>query len=177
MLQRQSIQDTSTHNTGSNRKMQLHSEWCQQNFVSGRALARALSVRLQLQNLCERSTAQSGLGFDVHTSYGQDRERFLKCIASGLFLQAASRIPVDNQVDDHSKGRSGQIISSRGRYRTKVGNVNVSVHPTSSMFNRQPAPKCVVYTELVVTKKSYIRGVTQIREEWLTDVAPNFYRA
>jgi HrpA-like RNA helicase len=178
MLQRhQSASDSSINHDLGNRKMQLHSEWCQQNFVSGRALARALSVRLQLQQLCERSTVQNGLGLDINTSYGKDRERFLKCIASGLFLQAASRIPVDNSIDDHSKGRSGQIISSRGRYRTKVGNVNVSVHPTSSMFNRQPAPKCVVYTELVVTKKSYIRGVTQIREEWLTDVAPNFYRS
>jgi HrpA-like RNA helicase len=177
LLQRQHpIADLGKNNVG-NHKMQLHVEWCQQNFVSGRALARAFSVRLQLQNLCERSTVQNGLGFDVNTSYGQDRERFLKCIASGLFLQAASRIPTDNLIDDQSKGRSGQIISSRGRYRTKVGNVNVSVHPTSSMFNRQPAPKCVVYTELVVTKKSYIRGVTQIREEWLTDVAPNFYRS
>jgi Oligonucleotide/oligosaccharide-binding (OB)-fold len=32
-----------------------------------------------------------------------------------------------------------------------------------------------VYTELVTTKKTYIRGVTQIREEWLHEVAPNFY--
>ena len=182
MLQRQSIPSRGEHPKNSDgpsrhNTIQMHGEWCQQNFVSGRALARAFSVRLQLQNLCERSTAQNGLGLDVHTSYGQDRERFLKCIASGLFLQAASRIPTENINDDPSKGRSGQIISSRGRYRTKIGNVNVSVHPTSSMFNRQPAPKCVVYTELVVTKKSYIRGVTQIREEWLTDVAPNFYRS
>ena len=178
MLQRQQMQDAGespTNHVGRDR-MQLHGEWCQQNFVSGRSLARAFSVRLQLEHLCERSTAQNGLGLDVNTSYGQDRERFLKCIASGLFLQAASRIQIENPNDDHSKGRSGQIVSSRGRYQTKVGNVKVSVHPTSSMFNRQPAPKCVVYTELVVTKKSYIRGVTQIREEWLTDVAPNFYR-
>jgi Oligonucleotide/oligosaccharide-binding (OB)-fold len=93
-----------------------------------------------------------------------------------LFLQAASRIKVDNDDTNIGKGRSGQIISSRGRYRTKFGNEMVSIHPTSSMFNRQPAPKCVVYTELVITKKSYIRGVTQIREEWLNEVAPTFFR-
>jgi Oligonucleotide/oligosaccharide-binding (OB)-fold len=111
---------------------------------------------------------------DVTTSCAEDRERFLKCIAAGLFLQAARRIKTDEGTIK-GKGRSGQITSSRGRYRTNVGNEIVSVHPTSSMFNRQPAPKSVVYTELVVTKKSYIRGVTQIREEWLNEVAPAFY--
>jgi ATP-dependent RNA helicase DHX8/PRP22 len=156
-------------------KLLLHGDWCQQNFISGRSLSRAFSVRKQLQKLCERPVIQNGLGMDVTTSCDQDRERFLKCIASGLFLQVASRIKIDDNVNQ-GRGRAGQIISSRGRYRTKIGNETVSVHPTSSMFNRQPAPKCVVYTELIVTKKSYIRGVTQIREEWLSEVAPVFYR-
>jgi ATP-dependent RNA helicase DHX8/PRP22 len=161
-------------NSDGGNKLQSHGDWCQQNSLSGRALARAFDVRIQLQNLCRRPVAQNGLGLDVTTSCGEDRERFLKCVAAGLFLQAASRIKTDVDVNK-GKGRSGQITSSRGRYRTKVGNETVSVHPTSSMFNRQPAPNCVVYTELVVTKKSYIRGVTQIREEWLNEVAPTFY--
>jgi hypothetical protein len=56
-----------------------------------------------------------------------------------------------------------------------VGGAEVNVHPTSFMFGRNPAPKCVVYTDLVVTKRTYVRGVTQIREEWLREVAPKFY--
>lgn len=158
-------------------KLLLHGEWCQRNFISGRALARAQSVRTQLRNLCGRPLEQNGLGMDVTSSTGKDRENFLKCVAAGLFLQVASRIKTDTDVADQGKGRSGRVTNSRSRYRTKVGNENVSVHPTSTMFNRQPAPKCVVYTELVVTKKSYIRGVTQIREEWLNELAPNFYHS
>lgn len=158
-------------------KQLLHSEWCQRNFVSSRALARAYDIRLQLKRLCERSIQDHGLGMDVTTSCGTDRTRFLKCVAAGLFLQAAVRIKVDtDSTNIKGGGNSGVLVSSRGRYRTIVGNETVSVHPTSTMFNRQPAPKCVVYTELVVTKKTYIRGVTQIREEWLKEVASHIYQ-
>jgi pre-mRNA-splicing factor ATP-dependent RNA helicase DHX16 len=165
---------------GNNNKLLPHGVWCQQNFISGRSLSRAYNVRQQLQNLCARSTAQNGLGMNVLASCGgstNDRLPFLKCLAAGLFMQAASRIVTDRDENGASKGRSGLLVSHRGRYRTKLGNNTVSVHPASMMFNRQPAPKCVVYTELVVTKKTYIRGVTQIREEWLQEAEPKFYNA
>jgi len=144
----------------------LHGDWCQQNFVSGRSLVRAFHVRHQLQHLCSRPA----LGWDVNSTCGTDGIKFLKCVAAGLFLQAASRIKVQDAVEG-----SGRVGPSRGRYRTKIGNEVVSIHPTSTLFGRQPAPTCVVYSELVTTKRTYIRGVTQIREEWLNEVAPNFY--
>ena len=97
---------------------------------------------------------------------------FLKCACAGLFLQSASRLNSSKEVKERG---SGSLISSRGKFKTKVGNTEVSVHPTSAMFGRNPAPKCVVYTELLVTKRTYIRGVTQVREEWLTEVAPQFF--
>lgn len=153
----------------------LHGEWCQRNFVSGRALARAYHVRQQLRALCARPVNRNGLGIDVTLSCGKDRETFLKCVAAGLFLQAASRVKTEREVEGNGRGRSGMVTSSRGRYQTKLGNDQVSIHPTSSLFNRHPSPACVVYTEMVTTKRTYIRGVTQIREEWLQEVAPNFY--
>ena len=151
-----------------------HGEWCQQNYISGRSLVRAYHIRGQLMRLCGRPSEKNGLGIDLLLSCGKDRKKFLKCVAAGLFLQAAARIKIE---DTRGQGRSGRVASTRGRYRTKVGNETVSIHPTSTMFGRQPAPACVVYSELVTTKRTYIRGVTQIREEWLHEVAPNFYSA
>ena len=153
-----------------------HGDWCQRNFISGRALMQAFKIRQQLLSLCSRPKQQHGLGMDVSLKCGKDRESFLKCAAAGLFLQVASRIKVVDS-DKMDTGRSGLLVSSRGRYCTKIGNETVSIHPTSSMFGRNPAPACVVYTELVTTKKTYIRGVTQIREDWLHEVAPDFYPA
>ncbi|EEC48306.1 predicted protein [Phaeodactylum tricornutum CCAP 1055/1] len=134
----------------------LHGEWCQRNFVSGRSLGRAYHVRQQLRSTCLRPAEKNGLGMDVNVTCGKDRESFLKCAAAGLFLQVASRTKAETEIDSR-------------------GNETVSIHPTSTMFGRHPAPACVVFTELVTTKKTYIRGVTQIREEWLHEVAPVFY--
>jgi HrpA-like RNA helicase len=151
----------------------LHGDWCTRNFISGRALVRAHDVRHQLSVICSRPVEKNGLGMDANLSVGDDPESVLKCACAGLFLQSASRLPISKEI----KGRgSGSVLSNRGKYKTKVGKTEVSIHPTSTMFGRNPAPKCVVYTELLETKRTYIRGVTQVREEWLAEVAPNFFK-
>jgi len=172
---RKSLKKKMRQHNQSGRALLSHGDWCQRNFVSGRALARSFHVRQQLRSICERPLAQNGLGMDVTASCGKERIGFLKCVAAGLFLQVASRIKGAEPDNNDGRGRSGTHLSSRGRYKTKVGNEIVSIHPTSTMFGRNPAPACVAYTELVTTKKTYIRGVTQIREEWLHDVAGDFY--
>lgn len=153
----------------------LHAEWCRRNYISGRSLARAYDVHHQLRQICSRPVERNGLGMDVSRSCGDDIELFLKCACAGLFMQAAGRTKEPKVID--GRGRSGLVTSNMPKYRTKVGNQPVSIHPTSTMFGRNPPPKCVVYTELVTTKKTYIRGVSQIREEWLADVAPKFFRS
>jgi HrpA-like RNA helicase len=152
----------------------LHGEWCTRNYINGRALSRAFDVRNQLADICHRDVNKNGLGMDVTQSCGPEMTMFLKCVCAGLFLQVASRIKATVEVD--ARGRSGMLGQSRGRYRTKIGSQEVSIHPTSTMFGRNPAPKCVVYTELLSTKKTYIRGITQVREEWLVEVAPHFFK-
>lgn len=153
-----------------------HGEWCIRNFISGRSLVRANDVRNQLAEICSRPLEKNGLGMDIKLSCGADTEVFLKCVCAGLFLQVASRITSSVEVKN-DRGRSGMVGSSRGRYKTKIGATEVSVHPTSTIFGRNPAPKCVVYTEVLQTKKIYIRGVTQVREDWLVEVAPHLFQS
>ncbi|CAB9524117.1 splicing factor ATP-dependent RNA helicase [Seminavis robusta] len=148
----------------------LHGEWCRRSFISARAMSRANDVHHQLRAICTRPVDRNGLGMDVSKSCSEDMEAFLKCVCAGLFLQSAERVKETKQVDE-----TGGVLSSTRKYRTKVGNRPVSIHPTSTLFGRNPAPKCVVYTELVTTKKTYIRGVSQIRESWLNEVAPQFF--
>ena len=159
-----------------------HGEWCAKNFIDGRAMIRAREVRAQLADICGRDARAGGLGFDTHMSFGQDKHgiiSFLKNCCAGLFLHAATRnvvVSVDAGKGSGKFGGGGKKgddgLSLQGRYKTKFGSFDVSVHPTSTLFQRNPAPQCVVYTELLVTKKSYIRGVTQVKEEWLSEVAP-----
>jgi HrpA-like RNA helicase len=152
-----------------------HDQWCRGNFIVARSMARAYHIRRQLESICVRPLAQNGLGMNTNLSCGVDVEMFFKCLAAGLFLQSASRVKAESSID--GRGKSGDLQQfQRGRYRTTMGSETVSIHPTSTLFGRNPAPACIVYTELVVTKKTYIRGVTQIREEWLQEVAPRFFK-
>ena len=153
-----------------------HEEWCKNNYISGRALVRAHDVRHQLVEICSRESESNGLGMNTSISCGDDEISFLKCTCAGLFLQSASRL--NNTVNINKE--IGNLIKKgenplRGRYKTKIGGKEVSIHPTSSIFGRNPAPSCVVYCELQITKKAYIRGVTQIKDEWLREVAPTFF--
>ena len=161
-----------------------HVEWCKRNFINARSLARAHDVRNQLVIICKKPLEKFGLGMDVNQSCRRDHRDsdeamipFLKCVCAGLFMQAASRLHDSAEINKRQRKEiviSGQVkASGRGKYKTKIGGKEVSIHPTSTMFGRNPPPKCVVYTELLLTKRTYIRGVTQIREEWLTEVAPN----
>eukprot|EP00804_Cyclotella_cryptica_P005671 CCRYP_000053-RB/>CCRYP_000053-RB protein AED:0.04 eAED:0.04 QI:912/1/1/1/1/1/6/554/649 len=149
----------------------LHGDWCKQNFISGRALVRAHDVRSQLSELASRSVERNGLGMNVDSSCAAEMTTFFKCISGGLSLQVASRVPTPEQQQGSRLSKAGKsgFIPSRGQYKTRLGGNFVSVHPTSFMFGRNPPPKCVVYTELLQTSKLYIRGVTQIREEWIDE--------
>lgn len=48
------------------------------------------------------------------------------------------------------------------------------LHPSSALFNR--SPEWVVYHELVLTSREYMREVTAIEPKWLTEVAPSFFK-
>ncbi|GAB1224152.1 hypothetical protein ENUP19_0177G0013, partial [Entamoeba nuttalli] len=63
--------------------------------------------------------------------------------------------------------------SSEG-YRTLVDGQQVFIHPTSSLFGRNP--EWVVYHELVLTTKEYMREIIAIDPQWLIELAPAFYQ-
>ena len=48
------------------------------------------------------------------------------------------------------------------------------IHPSSALFNKNP--EWVVYHELVLTSKEYMREVCAVDPRWLVDVAPNFFK-
>ena len=127
---------------------QRSSLWCHDNFVHSRALRRARDVRMQLLKLMKR--------FDIGViSCKGDYSKVRKAVAAGFFAHAAKRDPKDG-------------------YRTLADDQAVYLHPSSSLFNKKP--EYVVYHELILTSKEYMRNVVVIDQRWLVDVAPNFYR-
>ena len=53
------------------------------------------------------------------------------------------------------------------------------MHPSSVLFHlvaRRALPECVVYAEILLTSKQYMRTVTAIKAEWLTELLPGVYK-
>ncbi|CAI2358124.1 unnamed protein product [Caenorhabditis sp. 36 PRJEB53466] len=81
-------------------------------------------------------------------SCGRDVSRVQKAICSRFFRNAAKR-------------------NSHEGYRTLTDGQNVYIHPSSTCFQHQP--ECVVYHELVMPTKEYIREMTAIDPKWLVE--------
>ena len=53
-------------------------------------------------------------------------------------------------------------------------NTPTYIHPASALFQRQP--DWVIYHELVLTSKEYMRECTTIEPKWLAELAPRFFK-
>ena len=48
----------------------------------------------------------------------------------------------------------------------------VHLHPSTCLDHK---PEWAIYQEFVLTSRNYIRTVTDIKGEWLVDLAPHYY--
>ncbi|TVU09025.1 hypothetical protein EJB05_42464, partial [Eragrostis curvula] len=123
--------------------------WCFENFIQVTSLRRAQDVRKQLLEIMDKYK------LDVVSS-GNDSTKIGKALAAGFFFHAARKDP-------------------KGGYRTLADNQQVYIHPSSALFHQQP--EWVIYHEIVMTMKEYMREVTAVNPRWLVELAPRFYRS
>jgi ATP-dependent RNA helicase DHX8/PRP22 len=124
------------------------SAFCFENFIQQRQLRRAQDVRKQLVSIMERYK------LPIETC-GKHWDRVRKAICSGYFVHAAKKDPQEG-------------------HRTLIDGQPVYIHPSSSLFNRQP--EWLIYHQLVLTSKEYMRECLAIEPKWLPEVAPAFFR-
>lgn len=63
-------------------------------------------------------------------------------------------------------------LEKSGHYLTVKDNQVVALHPSTNLTHK---PEWVLYNEFVLTSKNFVRTVTQVRGEWLLEIAPNYY--
>ncbi|KAL7091782.1 hypothetical protein ACP275_12G125200 [Erythranthe tilingii] len=122
--------------------------WCYENFIQSRLLIRARDVRKQLLSIMDRYKLKVA-------SAGRNVTKIRRAIAAGFFFHAARKDPQEG-------------------YRTLADNQAVYIDPSSALFRRQP--DWVIYNELVMTTKEYMRDVTAVDPMWLAELAPRFFR-
>eukprot|EP00455_Lapot_gusevi_P031021 TRINITY_DN3348_c0_g1_i1.p1 TRINITY_DN3348_c0_g1~~TRINITY_DN3348_c0_g1_i1.p1 ORF type:complete len:738 (-),score=185.03 TRINITY_DN3348_c0_g1_i1:34-2124(-) len=125
-------------------------QWCYDNFLNFRALKSADNVRTQLARIMKRLNLRLvSTDFNSKNYYINIR----KCLVEGFFMQVAH-------------------LERSGHYLTVKDDQVVSLHPSACLDHK---PEWVVYNEFVLTTKNYIRTVTDVKGEWLLEVAPQYY--
>lgn len=133
-------------------------QWCRDNFIQHKTLARARNVRDQLERLCDRlETLIKSKGNEAEKDPQKLTLNIEKAIASGYFPNAA------------------RLSKTGDGYRSLKKNQTVYIHPSSVLYKTKPPPKMVIYNELVLTSKEFMRNVMPVQEQWLAELAPHFY--
>ena len=122
--------------------------WCFENFIQARTMRRAQDVRKQLLAIMDRYK------LELNTC-GRNFTKVRKAITSGFFMHAAKKDPQEG-------------------YKTMDEGQVVYIHPSSSLFNRNP--EWLIYHELVLTTKEYMREIISIEPKWLLELAPRYFQ-
>ncbi|KAF7113227.1 hypothetical protein RHSIM_RhsimUnG0148700 [Rhododendron simsii] len=123
-------------------------QWCYENYIQVRSMKRARDIRDQLEGLLERVEIKL-------MSNSNDLEPIKKAITAGFFPHSAR-------------------MQKNGSYRKVKTPQTVYIHPSSGLA--QVLPRWVVYHELVLTTKEYMRQITELKPEWLVEIAPHYYQ-
>ena len=125
------------------------SQWCYENYIQHRSMKRSRDIRDQLEGLLQRVEIEL-------VSNPLDIDNIRKAVTAGYFYHTSR-------------------LSKGGNYKTMKHQQTVMIHPNSSMF--EELPRFLVYHELVFTTKEYMRNVIEVKNDWLLEVAPHYFKA
>ncbi|KAF2855777.1 ATP dependent RNA helicase-like protein [Plenodomus tracheiphilus IPT5] len=135
-------------------------QWCRDNCLNHKSMVKAVSVRKQLAAYLDRFGVKESI---LSSSSGVLRvggtplaERVRRCLTTGFFAHAAR-------------------MKSDGSFTTVDGKTTLWAHPSSVFFHRKA--EWVVYTEILATRdKIYIRDLSTVEMDWLSEYAPEYYK-
>ena len=123
--------------------------WCERNYLHARSLARVRNVRNQILEIMKAQKIP-------HVSCGNNWDVVRKVVCSAYFFHAAR-------------------IQGIGKYTNLLTGTPCQLHPTSALYGLGYTPDYIVYHELVMTTKEYMRCVTAVEAQWLAELAPMFF--
>ncbi|POM82309.1 Helicase associated domain (HA2) family protein [Cryptosporidium meleagridis] len=171
--------------SSSNNYEQIH--FCNSIGISHTSLIRAKSIREQLIdvttkvfnlktiNSCSMFTSikhshpesfESGSNQEQQKQQNQQQEQeqenkwipFYKCLTKSFWQNVAKLDPTSNK-----------------QYLTEINRELVNIHPTSSVSHLKEKPKWIIFTDIIQTKKTYIRIISAINHLWLNDYCSRWF--
>jgi len=125
------------------------SQWCRRNFIDSRAMNRSGKIRSQLEGLVQQRWKPG------RSENNSSSRRILQSVVAGLFTNAARLVPVG--------GAMSACYRTVGRETEQL----VHVHPSSAVMQLQERPAWVVFSDLLMTSKAFMRQVSAVQHSWL----------
>lgn len=132
-------------------------QWCEDNFLQYRTLKKIKDIRNQLERLCERTSILYESESGTEVNHELKIVNIQKSIVSGFFPNI---VRLSKMGDSYQKLKKNQ---------------SVYVHPSSSLFSIKPPPKLLLYQELVLTSKEFMRNCMIVNEEWVSEYGCHYY--
>ena len=123
--------------------------WCSDHFLHLKVLRKAREIRSQLIDILKQQHV-------TICGCGASWDPVRKAICSAYFYNAAS-------------------IKGIGTYVNMLTGTPAALHPSSALSGLGYTPDYVVYHEIFLTTKEYMRNVTSVDAEWLAESGPMFF--
>ncbi len=125
------------------------STWARVHFLNHKKLVRIREVRAQMMDVLKLHNMKL-------SSCDYDWDTIRKAICSAYFSNSARY----KGGDQYSNLRTGLVCH---------------LHPSSALYGAGTTPDYVIYHELVLTSKEFMRCVTVVEGEWLAELGPMFF--
>eukprot|EP01133_Synstelium_polycarpum_P002923 gene2923-3362_t len=122
-------------------------QWCYDHFINTKSMIKVVNVFEQLY--------EYAASFKMNiTSCQSDTERVRRAFVTGFFMHVA-------------------VLQPDRKYRTMADNKELHIHPSSFMYDIQPA--YIIYNELTITTKPFARNIFPIESSWLPELVPRYF--
>ncbi|KAG1801054.1 P-loop containing nucleoside triphosphate hydrolase protein [Suillus variegatus] len=142
-------------------------EFCKAHFVRPKAMEEIRKLRAQLSSIAETNFQNAEVRFNTNIRPPKDTQ--IKAIRQLLAAAFIDQVAVRKDlIQKNSSGR--QFSTAKGVPYAAVGVPgDVFIHPTSVLANRPP-PDYLVFSEVVQTSRTWIKGLTVINPAWLSSL-------
>ncbi|GAM19019.1 hypothetical protein SAMD00019534_021940 [Acytostelium subglobosum LB1] len=139
------------------RKSKSDSSWCHENQINYKVMLRCVQVRKQLLAYAKKYQIKLISITDNNDKNIPDKTvPIRKAIVSGFFTNAAHLQP-------------------DGSYQTVKDKHKLWIHPTS-VLSTVNSPEWVLFHDVTVTTKEFMKELCVIEPSWLYEIAPHFYK-
>lgn len=129
--------------------------WCQQRRIHWRNMSQAVRIRMQMRRLLAKEgllEEDAGKNLDASEFVPPSPEQtdaLLKCFLLGFASKSA-------------------LLAPDLSYVSTIGKHVLSIHPSSVLHGNSKA-RGIVYIQNVFTSKNYVKHVSWVEPEWITD--------